>query len=191
MGALDVDVSLRCGDKLYEIAQTLCSVNSWHGDGYRGEWSLEQNYSTRAHFFVCVCGWMRILLYFKLIFITCRRLMCWSCEHFQKEKNINIQYVRFMLAARSVQKEAKRLIITLNLSFLFIFSSNHSFDNFIFFILPLIFSRHSHCLPEQPCFCHRWVQGTLHLILKGKEETRREKLSRGESVLEWRIEGGE
>ncbi len=81
--------SLRCGDKLYEIAQTLCSVNSWHGDGYRGEWSLEQNYCTRAHFFtlVCVCVWMRILLSFKYIFITCRRLMCWSCEHLQKENN--------------------------------------------------------------------------------------------------------
>lgn len=37
---------------------------------------------------VCVCGWMRILLGFKLIFITCRRLMCWSCEHLQKEKTL-------------------------------------------------------------------------------------------------------
>ncbi len=82
--------SLRCGDKLYEIAQTLCSVNSWHGHVIV-ESEASSRIIVRVHISlrlcVCVCVWMRILLSFKYIFITCRRLMCWSCEHLQKENN--------------------------------------------------------------------------------------------------------
>ncbi len=91
VGALDVDVSQVWRQTLRESTNFVFGEQlTWRWLSWRVKPRAELLYACTflyACVCVCVCVWMRILLSFKYIFITCRRLMCWSCEHLQKENN--------------------------------------------------------------------------------------------------------